>query len=502
MRTALGATRLRIIRQLLTESILLSTAGGAAGIIVGYWGAYALATFLSFSWYSPLHVDVHSDSRVLGFTMVVSVLVGLLSGFVPAITGGQIELVPALKESNNSPAGASGRRWFTLGNGLVVLQMGLAVLVLAGAGLLVRTLANLKSVDTGFDPHNLLLFGVDTTYSGRAGENLKYLGPDLKDQLATLPGVKSVSYSSFALMAGSSMDYTIYIGDSKSSVHVNWLNVAPDFFQTMHIPLLAGRTLSAQDLQNQRSLKNFRVAVVNESFARRYFGKQNPIGQTFRVDSDAPSTQIVGVVGDAKYDHLRRDMRPIVFVPYVYIQASSNAGEFELRTALDPKAMIPEIRAAVSRFDPNLLVTDMKTQMEQIDRNIYQERLIANLSSLFALLALIVACVGIYGLLSYQVARRTQEIGVRLALGAQRWDVLRLVIRQGAILSVLGVLIGIAAALAVTRYLQSFLFGVEPTDPGTIIAVVLGLIAVALLASYIPARRAMKTDPMVALRYE
>ena len=375
------------------------------------------------------------------------------------------------------------------------------MLVLAGAGLLVRTLANLKSVNTGFDPQNLLLFGVDTTYSNRTAENLKSLGSDLQEQLATLPGVKSVSYSSFALMAGSNMDYDISIGDAKSYVDVNWLNVAPDFFKTMRIPLLAGRTLNAQDLQNQKSKNVFHVAVINESFARRFFGKQNPIGQTFRVE-DTYKTEIVGVVGDAKYDHLRYDVRPTVYVPIVYTSVFNDAGTFVIRTAMDPKALMPEIRTAVSRFDSNLLVTDMKTQMEQIDQNIYQERLIANLSSLFALLALIVACVGIYGLLSYQVSRRTHEIGIRLALGAQRGDVLNLVMRQGTILAVLGALIGAAAALAVTRYLQSFLFGVKPSDPATIAAVAFGLVAVALLASYIPARRATRVDPMVALRYE
>jgi predicted permease len=266
--------------------------------------------------------------------------------------------------------------------------------------------------------------------------------------------------------------------------------------------LLAGRTLNAQDLQNQKSRNVFPVAVINESFARRFFGRQNPIGQSFRVDQDAPGTEIVGVVGDAKYDHLRSDVQPTIYVPIVYIPVLNDAGTFVIRTAMDPKALMPEIRTAASRFDSNLLIKDMKTQMEQINQNIYQERLIANLSSLFALLALIVACVGIYGLLSYQVSRRTYEIGIRLALGAQRSDVLNLVMWQGAILAVLGALIGIAAALALTRYLQSFLFGVKPSDPVTIAAVAIGLIAVALLASYIPARRAMKTDPMVALRYE
>jgi predicted permease len=283
--------------------------------------------------------------------------------------------------------------------------------------------------------------------------------------------------------------------------NVYWLPVAPDFFRTMRIHLLAGRTLNARDVRHQGA-NSAAVAVVNDSFARHYFGKQNPVGRHFRVEGAKSETEIVGVVGDAKYDYLRSDVRPVVYVPIDYGPVFDSIGEFEVRTALDPKAMMPGIRGAVSRFDSNLLITDMRTQIDQINRNIYQERLIATLSAFFALLALIVACIGIYGLVSYQITRRRHEIGVRLALGAERADVLRLVLSQGAVLALAGALIGGAAALALMRYLESFLFEVKPTDPLTLMAVAALLIGVALMATFIPARRAMKIDPGVALRYE
>ena len=496
MRSALGASRLRIVRQLLTESILLC-------------GAEALVAFLSLNCFRPFHLDVHPDWRVLGFTLAVSVLVGVLSGLAPAFAGGRIDLVSELKDTAGRSGGGSLRTWLTPGKALVVSQIALAMVLLSGASLLVRTLANLRTLNTGFDPKNLLIFGVDTTFSSRTGKNLNGVGLDLQEQLAGVPGVTSVSYSSFAPVSGSSMEETLEsIGEAKSLQEtVYWFPVAPDFFSTMRIPLLAGRALNAHDAQSQKVGNDYAVAIVNESFARRYFGKQNPVGQHFRVEGATSETQIVGFVGDAKYDHLRSDVRPIVYVPIDYVSVfnfagESFAGEFEVRTALDPKAMMSAIRAAVSRFDSNLLITGMKTQTDQIDHNIYQERLVATLSSLFALLGLIVACIGIYGLLSYQITRRRHEIGVRLALGAERADVLRLVLSQGAVLALAGALIGAAAALAVMRYVESFLFQVTPSDPLTLVAVAALLIAVALIATFIPARRAMKVDPMVALRYE
>jgi len=503
VRGALGATRGRIIRQLLIESLLLSVTGGAAGVLLGYWGAEALAGFLARNWYMPLQVDTRPDLHVLAFTVLVSAIVGLAFGFAPVFSSGQLELVSALKEGSGS-TDISRRGRTALANTLVVVQISLAVLVLVGAGLLVRTLSNLRAENVGFEPQDLLLFGVDTTYGNRTGGSLKVLHRELQEQLEMLPGVTSISYSAGPLLSGSAIRRPIFAQDqSASPILVNALPITPEFFKTMRIPLLAGRTFNAQDLEEKQSGKapSYQPIVINEKLAHSLFGDQAPVGRLFRMGGPSaalsPLKEVVGVVGDTKYDALRAIVQPTI-----YSAITGDGGTFEIRTAMDPKALMPAVRATVSRFDSNLLITDMKTQMEQIDQNIYQERLIANLSSLFALLALIVACVGIYGLLSYQVTRRTHEIGIRLALGAQRGDVLRLVIRQGAILAALGVLIGIAAALAVTRYLQSFLFGVKPSDPLTIAAVACGLIAVALLASYIPARRAMKTDPMVALRYE
>jgi len=273
-----------------------------------------------------------------------------------------------------------------------------------------------------------------------------------------------------------------------------------EFLKTMQIPLLHGRALNDSDKDNTRTRSLPTPVVVNEMLARRFFGTQDPLGRRFRVGSrDGPKVEIVGVIADGKYGNVRDDIWPTVYTP---IGNWDGPLYFEIRTAVDPNVMMSEIRAAVSRFDRDLLITGMKTQTEQIDQNIYQERLIAHLSSLFALLALLVTCVGIYGLISYQVSRRTQEIGIRLALGAQRADVLRLALREGTVLAVVGVVLGTAATFPVMRYLQSFLFGVKPTDPLTMAAVAFLLITVAVLANYIPARRAAKVDPMVALRYE
>lgn len=279
---------------------------------------------------------------------------------------------------------------------------------------------------------------------------------------------------------------------SGAEFDVYFLPIGPDFFRTMKIPLLAGRDLNRLDSNGEHPV------VINETLAHRLFGNENPIGQHFRLGAPhEPEYETIGLVRDGKYNSLSEADPPTL---YQFI--GNGAATFEVRTAIDPREVMPAVRAAINRLDSNLLVTNMKTQMEQIDQNIYQQRLVANLASLFALLALVVACVGIYGLLSYQVSRRTHEIGIRLALGAKRGEVLRLVIRQGALLAILGALIGVAAAFGVTRYLQSFLFGVKPSDPMTIAAVVFGLIAVALFASYIPAYRAMNVDPIVALRYE
>ncbi len=501
MRAALGATRARIIRQLLTESLLLSITGGVAGIVLGYLGAESLVSFLSENWYRPIQLDVHPDARVLGFTLFVSVVVGIAFGLTPFFSSRRLDLVAALKEGNGNAASPAPGHRTNFGNYLVVVQVALSVLVLTGAGLVVRTLANLKAENIGFDPQNLLVFRVDSTYSNRSGENLKTLYRDLQEKFSSVPGVISATRSGVLLLSGGGMGGPVFTkSGTASQVQAHFLPAASNFLETMHIPLILGRNLNARDSEEIQSNSVVSPVVVNELLVRHLFGTQDPLGRRFRFGGvTGPEDEIVGVVGDGDYSSLRQGTQPMIYAP---IEKWDGEVYFEIRTALDPKAVMSDIRAAVARFDSNLLIVGMTTQAEQIDQNIYQERLISNLSTLFALLALIITWVGVYGLLSYQVSMRTQEIGIRLALGAQRGDVLRLVLQQSALLSGSGALFGVMAALAMTRYLESFLFGVKPSDPTTMAGSAFGLIVVALLASYIPARRAMRINPNAALRYE
>ncbi len=502
MRTALGASRVRIVQQLLAESMLLSLAGGAAGLLLGYWGARTLMLFLSSNWSQPIDLHVQPDAHVLGFTLTASVLVGILFGLAPALNSRNVDLTHALKETTGSAAGTPNGSWFTLANGLIIGQMALTVIVLVGTGLLVRTLTNLKNTNIGFDSKNLVIFDLDATYSSRTATELRDLGPEIRQRIAGMAGVTSVTYSFLPLMKGSRMFAKISsIGPEKQSGELSFLPIAPDFFETMVVPLVVGRTITVQDIREQNTGARRHVAIVNQAFVRRYFGNQRRLGDRFRT-ADNNEFEIIGVVGDMRHENLRDASLPTVYVPIFNIPGFTGLGTFEVRTAIDSKSLMSAIRAEVSHFDSNLLVTNMKTQTEQIEQNIYQERLVARLSALFTLVALILACVGVHGRLSYQVSMRTQEIGVRLALGAQRGNIARIVLRQAFALTSIGATIGVIAALGLTRFLQSFLYGVKTTDSWTIATACLLLLGWALLASYIPARRAMRIDPMEALRYE
>ena len=501
VRFALGAELSRIFRQLLTESLIMAVAGGLLGIALAYLGSRSLAAFLSANWYTSLAIDVHPDARVLGFTVGVAALAGILFGLAPAPRGTRVEVAPALKESAPLLAreGIEGRwtpRRLGLGNTLVVVQVTLSILVLVGASLLVRTLINLATMDVGFDPRNLVIFGVEPELNGYKGERLARLFPELQERLGAVPGVASVGYSSVPLLSGAYISRDIYLADG-SSPQADVLNVGPNFFETMRIPLLAGRTYNAQDYQ-AAAAKQTRVVIVNQSFARRFLGKGNPIGQSLCLDNTKPpDVQIVGVVGDTKYNDLRLGIEPTMYFP-----KEPGGGTFEVRTALNPKTLIPSTREAVRSVDSNLPMSRLMTQGEQIDRAMFQERLVAWLSGAFALLALVVACIGLYGLLSYEVTRRTHEVGVRMALGASPRQVFGLVLSRGIRVVAIGAVIGIATALGLTRYLGSLLYGVRPVDPLAYVAVTVLLLIVTLGACYIPARRATKVDPMVALRYE
>jgi predicted permease len=499
VRFALGAGRRRIVRQLLTESLMLAVAGGGLGILFAYWGARSLAEFLASSGEGAWEINVNIDPRMLAFTVGISCLVGVFSGLAPALRGSGVDLIPALKQrGSDSKRSTRGReRRFGLGAALVVAQVAVSILVLAGAGLLVRTLVNLRSANTGFDARNILLFDIDARLSGDKGSKLGNLYRDIQTRLAGVPGVLSASYSSTTLLSGAEMTTTFRITDAlaQSGINVAELPVGPDFFQTMRIPALTGRTFLAADYENSGKPQPM---VINQSLARRFFGERKPLGRLLSEgDTKTPDYEVVGIVADTKYDSLRKEVAPTAYLPM-----GPQPGSFEIRAAVNPRAFIPTVRQVLAELDSNLVLLNAKTQIEQIDQGLYQERLLANLSSLFAALALALACIGLYGLLSYEVTRRTHEIGVRMAMGAEQRNVLLLVVGKGIALAVFGITAGIAAALGVTRYLEAMLYGVKPIDPGTFLCVATLLLGVAVAACYIPARRATKVDPMVALRYE
>ena len=476
VRQALGAGRARIARQLLTESLLLATSGGALGVLVAVWGVHALTRLISSGLDQPFPFVIAPDWRVLAFTGGVTLATGVLCGLAPSFRGARTDLTPALRENASSiPGGASqGGRRVRLGDAMVVAQVALAVVVLAGAGLLVRTLHKLQTLDPGFDTRSVLLFGINPVLAGYKDRQTVELYRQLQERFEALPGVVSASYSENALLSGLWSANSMHIDGAppKSSANAATLWVGLDFFRTMRIPALAGRVFTPADFASAEATNAAVTAaaeaaasgnparaappkyepqpasvpvLVNQAFARMYFPNQNPVGLHMgKAQGDEPATGpqpgylIIGIVGDTKYSRLRREIMPTVFLPQV-----GNSAHFELRTAGDPTAMVKQVRAIVAQADNNLPLFDVRTQTQQIEQALFQERLMSRLSSFFAFLALMLACIGLYGLLSYEVARRTRELGIRMALGAQRRELMRLVVRRGLLLVLAGAVIGV-----------------------------------------------------------
>jgi predicted permease len=526
VRLALGARPGRLLRQLLTESVILSLAGGALGIILGFWGARIIVAMIGSGNMRPLGFEAKIDLHVLAFTAAVSILTGVLTGLAPAFRSLRLDLTPTLKEGSAASAGPQQgqHRWLTTGNALVVLQAALAIIVLTGAGLLVHTLTNLQNVNPGFDTRNLLTFDIRPEQADKevpANELFEHL----REQIAAMPGVISVSYSFAPLLAGGLSTTSFRFGPKKEIKDADWMPASSDFFSTLKIPFVAGRNLSPADYvtatknsQMERAREEAKPGspkppaptvptpvVVNEEFVKHYFSGMNALGQHFGAEDGSdeehwgkgPGWEIVGVVGDAKYNDLKRAVAPTMYVPF-----ANPDGSYEVRTAADPKTYIAPIRSMISRLDENIPMEDPLTQSEHIEGLLSQERTIAQLASFFGVLALLLACIGLYGLLSYEVTRRTREIGIRMALGANRADLLRMLVSQGIVLACIGTAAGIVAAISMGHLLTKLLFGVKPNDPVTLISVTALLVAVALVAALIPARRATTVDPIVALRYE
>src|SRR5215213_8858828 len=511
LRLALGASRRRLMRQLLTESLLLSILGGLLGIIFAVWIKDGLIAVSLWGGQGMSSLDPRLDWRVLGFTLALSLLTGIVFGLAPAWRTTRVDLTPSLKDSGRSSTSVHRS---LLSRGLVVVQVALSLLLLVGAGLFVRTLLNLQRVDPGFNTQNLLLFEVQPALIGYKDEKLRQIYQQISERVESVPGVQAVTFSRLPLLSQSSSSSSFFLREALSAPPDSEGHITPtgevyrhtvreNFFEAMGIPLLSGRTFGPQD-----DTKSPRVVIVNQTFANKYFPNQNAIGKRFTIDTSKPDElEIVGVCKDAKYTRQRDEVPPTMYASYRQERPLANA-TFEVRTGGDPNAIVASVRDAVRQLDSNLPVMNVKTQMEQADETLRMERLFAKLLTLFAVLAQQLAAIGLFGVLAYTVSQRTHEIGIRMALGADRASVMRMIVKQGMILAILGVVLGLIGAYVLTRYLESWvslskmLFGVKVSDPLTYGAIAVLLTVVALIACYIPARRATKVDPLVALRYE
>ena len=514
VRLALGASRFRLTRQLLAESLLLALLGGTAGLLLASWCSGLLVAVVAsgrnpITAGSHLSLNVPLDARVLGFTALVSLLAAVIFGLAPAWRATRVELSPALKETFGGLRSGARFRWGKL---LVVMQVALSLTLLIGAGLFVRSLSKLKSADLGFKRENVFLFSVDPQLIGYQPNQIVNLYKEMLERLATVPGVESVSLTRQGLLSGGGTQGSIKVPGhtpaasensftktrEKTELNVPWFaQVGPRFFETLGMTLLRGRDFGPQD--HETSMK---VAVINEAFARYYFGHEDPIGRRFDRGGDGGEVEIVGVVKDAKATTIQEQTPRTFYVPFLQDPGAWRETTFQVRTAGEPLNLASTIRTVVLEIEPNLSIFRVRTLAAQVDESIGQERLVTTLASLFGLLALLLTCAGLYGVMSYSVSQRTSEIGIRMALGAQTDDVLRLVVKQGMGLVLVGATIGWGAALALTRLLANLLFGVKATDPLTFVTVTMLLAAIALLACWFPARRASHVDPMIALRSE
>jgi predicted permease len=502
VRISIGAGRARLVRQFLTESLLLAAIGGALGLFVAVGSSRAILSSFD-TGQSPVRLDVAINGTVLVFTIAVSILTGVVFGLVPAFRATRLELTRTLKEGG-LVTGRGGR--FAAGRLLVIGQISLCVLVIAASGLLVRSLRNLKTFDAGFQRDNILLFNLTARGDEFTSEGRAALYAELGARLRALPGVKAVAFSSRSPIDFSAETRGIVVpGFQAAGRHGVSANVVtPEYFPLFGIRLLRGRGFEARP-----GIGAPKVALVNEAMARFYFGTSDPIGGTFRFGTEKEFATIVGVVQDVRHEHLREAAPATVYTPIGQSTTGFDGKVFvpdrlttEIRTTGDMKALEASVREQVRTLSKDATVWYIRTMQQQVDAALVRERLLASLSSGFGLLALLLAFVGLYGVMSYRVARRVREIGIRVALGATQARVVKHVLREAVGVAGAGIAIGLVAALATTKVVASFLFGLSPRDPAMFALVAGLLIATALIAGYLPARRAARVDPMRAFRAE
>lgn len=504
VRLSMGAGRLRVIRQLLTESLMLASIGGALGVLFAVWGIRFLTILLANgSEDFNLHPDL--NWHVFGAAAALSMITGLLFGLAPALQSTQVNVMPALKETRAGlPVSRHSFGRVGLSRMLVVIQIAISMLLLFAAGLFVRTLSNLQSIQLGFNSDDLLLFQMNARQAGHQDPEIIGFYSDLQKRFAAIPGVRSASVTHYPLLgAGTWMGDVVPSGKLPiPGVTTHILMIGTEFFTTMQIPVLLGRAIDARDRPGSPP-----VAVVSEAYVKTNFGDRNPLGEHIRIHRRPPledrEVEIVGVARNARYGALKGDFRDVVYIPFnqgSYYPVDEMT--FALRTTGDPLRYANTMREIVHQADARVPVTNVKTEAAQIDQILNQQIIFAKLCSGFAILALVIACVGLYGAMTYTIARRTSEIGIRMALGAQRGAVVWMVLYEVFVMAAVGVAISVPTALGASRLVESFLFGVKPNDPrvlGVALAILLGAV---LLAGYVPARKASRIDPMNALRYE
>jgi len=484
---------------MLAESVLLAWLGGVAGVALAMWGIRFLTLLLA-GGQSNFTLHAELNWHVLCMMAVLSLLSGVFFGLAPALQATRADVMPALKETRGGQGGARHSLWGGgMGRLLVIGQIALSLLMLVAAGLFVRTLSNLQSVDIGFSRENVLLFHLEASKAGHHSPEIAGFYGELRQRFGEIPGVRAASLSDESMVDGS-WSIGIRVQGAQRDPQTRAMSVGPAFFEAMQIPIVAGRGIEERDRPGSPQ-----VAVVSERFAKVNFGDRNPLGQRLIIEKGktvARDMEIVGVSRDTHYGGLKQQIPPVVFFPYDQGYPPPDDVVFELRTAGDPLAYVNAVREIVRRADARVPVADIRTQAAEIDRSINEERTLARLCLVFALVALTIASVGLYGTVAYNVARRTSELGIRMALGAQRGRLVWLVLREVLLLAGIGIAVSVPAALVASKLVESFLFGMKRNDPWALATAVATLLAAALMAAYLPARKASSIDPMVALRNE
>ena len=495
VRLALGSTRWRMLGQMLTESFVLASCGAAVGLTLAFWTARSLPAFLP-----PYGIQVSFDTRpdvvVLAFTLGLTVITTVLFGLAPALQASKPDLVAALKD--NAAALGQGQRKFPLQHALVISQMALSTVALISAGLFVRSLREAYEADPGFDPHRVLLASFDPFLSGHDDNHGREFYRRLIERVRTLPGVQSVTLARRLPLTLSGIAFANVVIDGYTpakdeDMHLNYETVGPDYFRTMRIPLVQGRDFDERDNEHARG-----VVIINETMARHYWTGGDALGR--RIKLDKSWLQIVGIAKDVKNRTLNEALQPFLYVPFLQDYRSNMI--LVARTVIEPKTMFHAVRAETAALDPKIPMFDAKTFEQHIGLSLFLQRMAATILSIFGMLALSLAAVGVYGVMAYAVGQRTRELGIRISIGASRSDVLKLILGQGLTLSVVGLIGGLVTALVVTRFSAHLLYGVSSADPVTFTVIALLLLGVAVVSGYFPARRATRIDPMVALRME